>query len=214
MKAIIPAMLASVLLVACNDHRGTPSTNLRAHVIDADSRADVIGASVTAAPGDKKATTDSGGRAAFTALAPGAYRFTVVAAGLALRDSSMGAADDQTATSEEITVPPSDGSTEIDLDIRRFDRDAINLVTLHDGRNPSFTVDNCQACHNDRKHEVSTEPAILPWHALKIHASTACTWCHRTVDLTNHSGGAIRKQVNVAICAGCHPRFPEFPSSL
>lgn len=184
------------------------------HLIDADSRADVTSARVLATPGDIEATTDLSGRATFTGLKPGAYRFAAMTPGLKLSGTSIGPDSDQTATSDEISVASGDANRELDLNIRRLDRNAINLTTLHDGRDQSFTVDNCQACHNDRKHEISTDPAIRPWHAMRIHSSTACTWCHRNVDLSNHSGGTIRKQVNVALCVGCHPRFPSFPSSL
>lgn len=214
MRPLCLALLGSLLVCACNDHKPSPPPSVVLHVTDADSRADVIGARVVAEPGSIEATTDSSGRASFAGLEAGSYKFTVFAPGLELAGSTMKSGGQQTATSEEITLAADETNRQVELGLRRIDREKLNLDALHDGRNGAFAVDNCKACHNDRRYEISTEPGIRPWHAIKTHASQPCTWCHRTVDLTNYSGGTLRKQVNVALCVDCHPRFPSFPSSL
>lgn len=211
----MPSVALLILLLAACEAKPRPwTTRVVVHVVDADSRADVIGARVFAAPGGTEATTDSSGRATFVDLPAGTYKFTAAAPALKLSGASIVSDSEQAATSEEIAVTADAGGTELALRFPRIDRDALNLVTLHSGTSDAHAVANCKACHGDRKSEISAEPAILPWHAMKVHSSMPCTYCHRVVDLDNHSAGTIRKQVNVALCVGCHPRFPTFPSSL
>jgi len=186
---------------------GTRAATVQVHVVDADSRADIVGATVRAIPGGARAVTAASGRATLSNVPTGWYRFTVSAPGLALRGASVAPGRRVTATSDSILVAEG-APVAIDLRLRRIDRDALNLIALHTGGAAAYTVANCHACHTDRKGELSADPAVRPWHAMITHSSMPCTTCHETVDLVNHSGAAIRRRVDVAMCKGCHAGFP------
>jgi hypothetical protein len=177
------------------------------HLTDADSRADIVGAQVVASPGGVSATTDSSGQAKFANLPVGVYQFTASASGLKLVGATVAADATQTTTTDPISVV---GGTTVSIEsqLRRLDRETLNLLALHSAGNAGYTVANCKACHNDRKNELSADATKPPFHALKTHASADCTTCHQTVDLALSSGAFIRKQVNVALCKGCHLAYP------
>jgi hypothetical protein len=215
MRSLLVGLLAVTLATACDEQRKPTSPVVVVHLMDVDSGADIAHTRVVAEPGGVEATTDLSGRARFTGLKAGAsYKFTALGTGLVRAGASIVPGAAVAVTSGEVPLEAASLGQEISLYLARVDRQALNLTALHDGRNDAFTSDNCRACHGDRRHEASADPAIRPWHAISAHASSTCTWCHRSVDLVNQSGATLRKQVNVALCVSCHPRFPTYPSSL
>jgi hypothetical protein len=64
----------------------------------------------------------------------------------------------------------------------------------------------CIVCHGDKSAETAVwDPSFDAPH--KIHAERtrlACTSCHVSVDLLQHSGAQLRHQVATEICAQCH----------
>jgi hypothetical protein len=186
---------------------GVTVATVTVHVVDADSRADVAGATVVANPG-ATGTTDASGRVTLANLPAGVYQFSVSAPGLKLSGSSVVAGTTKIASIDSIAIIA--GATlPLEIELSRIDRDALNLVTLHTSGNASYAEANCRACHNDRKGELSADPTVKPYHAMPTHSSLGCTFCHQTVDLVNHSGANIRKQVSVTTtCKGCHASYP------
>ncbi|MBI4954551.1 MAG: hypothetical protein HY908_21180 [Myxococcales bacterium] len=190
---------------------GSSIGDVSVHLVDADTRADVAGALLTAEPGAITATTDLSGRATFTGLPIGMYRFTasapslVVEANVVFEDLDVGVSSGWVSLVADATV-------DVKLKLARIDRDEMNLVALHTGGSPGYTLANCHACHNDRADELSQDPAEPPFHALATHNTSGCTLCHASVELPTHSGATVRKQVAVTLCDGCHANYPNsFP---
>ena len=181
------------------------------HVVDADSRADVIGAVITTEPDAMSAVTDLSGRASFAGLPTGLYRFTVAAPRLIAMGDAIVEDVDTMVTSDWVSLV-ANAVVDTKLKLPRIDRADLNLVGLHAGNSASYTIDNCHACHNDRADELSQDPSLPPFHALATHNAAGCTTCHATVDLPTQSGASLRRQVSVALCTGCHSQYPNvFP---
>ncbi len=92
--------------------------------------------------------------------------------------------------------------------------DAPDLVALHDAKSPSFDK-NCLGCHGNIMQRTTLNPKIKEAHAAMLPFAPAydakvgvtndvCISCHGKVDLLQHSGEQIRKNVDVASCAACH----------
>lgn len=180
-------------------------------LLDVDSHAVIVGATVVAKPGGVTATTDPSGSATFAALPTGLYTFTATSPKLVMAGTSVvtGAHADVTSDWISVTAAVSVGTT---LRLERIDTDALNLVTIHKSGSATFTVANCKACHGDRKGEMSADLAKPPYHALATHNSLDCTTCHTDVDVLNGSAATVRKQVKVTLCKGCHVKYPlSFP---
>lgn len=83
----------------------------------------------------------------------------------------------------------------------------INLIELH--RNPgSSTNQQCLNCHKNILQDKTAKPKIKTFHRLhlqsKLETPKKCQECHQSVDMREGSAGALRKQVDPSICAGCH----------
>lgn len=182
-------------------------------VVDRDSHGVITNATVSADPGGATGKTDASGQFTFPPLPAGLYQFSAKTTGLALSGTTMIAAGNVQFVSDWVSVVA--GSTQTQqLGVKRIDTVAINLDAMHRPTSQKFGDPNCIACHGDRKGEVSTDPNKLPYHALKTHNGLGCTnSCHKSVDLWNHSGATLRKQVDVkTTCAGCHANYPtKFP---
>lgn len=82
-----------------------------------------------------------------------------------------------------------------------------NLIELH--KNPgSSTNQQCLKCHQGILQGKTAKPEIKTFHRLhlqsKLETPKECLDCHQSVDLREGSAGALRKQVDPSICAGCH----------
>ena len=89
-----------------------------------------------------------------------------------------------------------------------------NLLALHKVTSSSYD-ENCLSCHSDVLTEQTLDPRILSFHQAMMpftpgynprHGpnNDVCVQCHRYVELTMDSSGALRKQVDPALCALCH----------
>jgi hypothetical protein len=187
---------------------GASTASIELHLLDADSHADIIGAVVVSSPLERSSTSGADGRARFDNLPAGVYTFTVSATALRLEGDTMVPAGEVKVASEPLSLVAG-AVVKKELTVTRLDGVNINLITLHTASQPSYKVENCHACHNDRRGELSDDPQFAPWHALQTHSRQACTSCHRTVDLQSESGANIRRQVDVSLCQGCHPGYPD-----
>jgi hypothetical protein len=132
--------------------------------------------------------------------------------GLTVSGATVGTGANVGGATGVVTVV-ADADLLVALPVQRFDPEALNLDTIHRSGAPAFSNQNCIACHGDRKGEVSTDPAIPPFHAIfngtSGHTLLPCTFCHATVDLVSRSAARLRKQVNVSTCKGCHANYPN-----
>ncbi len=94
--------------------------------------------------------------------------------------------------------------------------DAPDLVAVHDATSPAYNK-NCLACHGDIMTRPTLNPKFKEAHAAMVPfapgydpkagvTSVTCAFCHRKVDLAQHSAALVRKNVNVSSCAMCHSR--------
>ncbi len=81
-----------------------------------------------------------------------------------------------------------------------------NLVELH--RESKMGNKECLSCHADITKGVSLNKNIKTFHRIHLESKLGtpknCTDCHSSVDLREDSAGALRKQVDPQLCAGCH----------
>src|SRR3990172_210777 len=89
-----------------------------------------------------------------------------------------------------------------------------DLMALHDASSPSFNK-HCLKCHGDIMKKTTLNRKVKEAHAAMVSftpgydakvgvTNKVCVSCHGKVDLLEHSGEQIRKNANVALCAGCH----------
>lgn len=82
-----------------------------------------------------------------------------------------------------------------------------NLVELHKN-SASMTNKQCLKCHGKILSEKTASKKFKTMHRLhlesKLETPKKCTECHASVDLREGSAGALRKQVDPQVCAGCH----------
>lgn len=89
-----------------------------------------------------------------------------------------------------------------------------NLLAMHDSESPQYNGD-CLSCHAGVLEESTRDPRVLSFHQAMMpytpgynpaHGpnNEVCVQCHRFVDLEMDSAGALRKQVDPALCALCH----------
>lgn len=82
-----------------------------------------------------------------------------------------------------------------------------NLVDLHKNAG-SMTNKQCLKCHAKILSEKSANKKFKTMHRVhlesKLETPKKCTECHASIDLREGSAGALRKQVDPQICAGCH----------
>ncbi len=92
--------------------------------------------------------------------------------------------------------------------------DAPDLIALHDASSPSFNK-NCLSCHRDIMKKTTLNRKFKEAHAAMVPfapgydakvgvSSEVCISCHGKVDLVQHSGAMIRRNVDVSMCAMCH----------
>lgn len=89
-----------------------------------------------------------------------------------------------------------------------------NVVAQHDPTAPEYRED-CLSCHAGVLTEETRDPRILSFHQAMMPFTPGynpahgpndkvCVQCHRFVDVVQDSAGALRKQVDPALCALCH----------
>lgn len=82
-----------------------------------------------------------------------------------------------------------------------------NLVDLHKNAG-KMSNKECLACHGKITKETSLNKKYKMFHRVHLESKLAtpkeCADCHKSVDVRNGSGAALRKQVDPQICAGCH----------
>jgi hypothetical protein len=88
-------------------------------------------------------------------------------------------------------------------DVRR------HLVAAHVRGSPLFHKDTCAKCHQDQGLANGASAASIPGffdpHVTHVaQLNIGCTWCHDSVDITQHSGAAFRRNANTERCVQCH----------
>jgi NAD-dependent SIR2 family protein deacetylase len=82
-----------------------------------------------------------------------------------------------------------------------------NLVELHKNAG-TLTNKQCLKCHAKILSEKTANKKFKTMHRMhlesKLETPKKCAECHASVDLRQGSAGALRKQVDPQICAGCH----------
>ena len=89
----------------------------------------------------------------------------------------------------------------------------LNLVVLH-AKAGERTNKECLACHAAILKETSLKAGVKSFHRRHLESKNSsapknCADCHEKVDLREVSAGALRKQVNPDLCAGCHGKDSE-----
>lgn len=201
------------------DCAGSILGTLAGTVIDKDTRALIEGAAVMIEPGGFTTTTVAAGTFAAPALPAGVYRVTVTAPSLAQEGALMVPDRSVSLVIDDIRILAGQRS-QVRMALGRLALQRLNLTSLHaatlsGAANPRYVEPNCVACHSDRAAEVSTVPTIVTYHALPEHSASSCTYCHADgVDVggvggwNNESAAGLRRQVDIAVCTGCHRCFP------
>ncbi len=82
-----------------------------------------------------------------------------------------------------------------------------NLVELHRSA-AAMTNKQCLECHAKILTEKTLNKKVKTMHRVhlesKLETPKKCAACHASVDLRQGSAGALRKQVDPQVCAGCH----------
>ncbi len=82
-----------------------------------------------------------------------------------------------------------------------------DLIELHRASGNSSNKE-CLSCHQDITKQTSLNKKIKTFHRLHLESRLAtpknCADCHQSIDLREGSAAALRKQVDPALCAGCH----------
>ncbi|HEY6871654.1 MAG TPA: hypothetical protein VI298_02885 [Geobacteraceae bacterium] len=82
-----------------------------------------------------------------------------------------------------------------------------NLVELHKNA-AAMTNKQCLKCHGNILSGKTANSKLKTMHRLhlesKLGTPKRCAACHASVDLREGSAGALRKQVDPQVCAGCH----------
>ena len=94
-----------------------------------------------------------------------------------------------------------------------------SVAAIHDRASSHYNGD-CLSCHSDipkrtslssnvKEAHVAMMPFVPGFVADKGATNENCSFCHQGAELRDHSAGNIRRNVNVAMCAGCHgPQGP------
>lgn len=82
-----------------------------------------------------------------------------------------------------------------------------NLIDLHKNAS-AMTNKQCLKCHEKVLSEQTARKKFKTMHRVhlesKLETPKKCAQCHASVDLREGSAGALRKQVDPQVCAGCH----------
>lgn len=82
-----------------------------------------------------------------------------------------------------------------------------NLIALHKNA-ANLSKKECLACHKSILNEPTQDKKIKTFHRLHLESNLdtpkECSDCHQSIDLRESSAGALRKQVDPQLCAGCH----------
>lgn len=71
--------------------------------------------------------------------------------------------------------------------------------------------------YKDIRKETGLDSSIMSFHALKVldqdiskyfgkKTDKKCLYCHENTDLTEHSAGNLRRNVDVTLCYYCHAK--------
>lgn len=89
-----------------------------------------------------------------------------------------------------------------------------NVLALHEPSSPQYNG-ACLSCHRGVLTETSRDPRVPSFHQAMLPftpgynpahgpSDAVCVQCHRFVEVRTDSAGALRKQVDPALCALCH----------
>jgi hypothetical protein len=84
-----------------------------------------------------------------------------------------------------------------------------HLSAAHRRGDPLFHKDTCEHCHMDKRLATDANAASIPGvfdpHVTHVgRLDMRCTWCHHDVDIRQHSGTRIRRNVATERCVQCH----------
>jgi hypothetical protein len=83
----------------------------------------------------------------------------------------------------------------------------LNLIDLH-AQAGKLSNKECLACHQDITKQTTLKRTVKTFHRLHLESRLGtpknCADCHQSVDLRQGSAAGLRKQVDPALCAGCH----------
>lgn len=92
-----------------------------------------------------------------------------------------------------------------------------NLIDLHKN-GAKLSNKECLSCHASVKKEVSLNTKFKTFHRIHLESKLGtpknCADCHQSVDLSEGSAAALRKQVDPQLCAGCHSGGVKGPKVL
>lgn len=80
----------------------------------------------------------------------------------------------------------------------------------------SITNAECVACHGQKAFERSLDVNVYTAHKRHLYSAylrfqsmgNGCAKCHVSTDIEQGSGASVNKQVDAALCASCHGKFP------
>jgi hypothetical protein len=98
-----------------------------------------------------------------------------------------------------------------------------NLAAIHDASSPEFNR-ACLDCHADVMQRTTLNPKLKDAHAAMVRfmpgydtkvgvTNENCVSCHGKVDVIQHSGMSLRKNVDVSGCQGCHNNTGPAPAA-
>jgi hypothetical protein len=173
----------------------------------------LAGVKITELPLGITVTTDASGAFTLPDLPAGIHSITAAGTALKLSGNDIVAGDAVYVDAGTVSVLAGKTST-MRIALPRLPEN-LNLVSLMSAAKPYFKDANCVACHSDRTKETSLDPKFPPYHAMKTHAAQSCTYCHASVEIRRSGwdlgmSKALRKNVSVTLCKGCHSKYPKY----
>jgi hypothetical protein len=194
---------------------GTSTGTITGYVIDRDmpNPAFLAGVKITELPLGVTVTTDASGAFTIPDLPAGIHSITAAGTALKLSGNDVVAGDPVYVDAGTVSVLAGTTST-LRIQLPRLAAN-LNLYSLMLASKPTFKDANCVACHTDRTKETSLDPKYPPYHAMKTHSAQSCTFCHASVEIRRDGwdlgqSKALRKNVSVTLCKGCHSKYPKY----
>lgn len=187
--------------------QGTSLGTVVVTVLDADSRAEIVDATVTVQAASGVTGVTVAGRTTFVDLPIGVYTFQVTAPTLELRGADFVPGLSTTAITTPVSVRGG-AITRTQVALERLRVASFNLNAVHTPQTATFKEANCKACHGSRADEATLDPTKPSYHSK--HKSLPCTMCHdAATDLRHKSGANTRRNVSTGKCLGCHSQYPD-----
>jgi hypothetical protein len=173
----------------------------------------LAGVKITELPLGVTVTTDASGAFTIPDLPAGIHSITAAGTALKLSGNDVVAGDPVYVDAGTVSVLAGTTST-LRIQLPRLAAN-LNLYSLMLASKPTFKDANCVACHTDRTKETSLDPKYPPYHAMKTHSAQSCTFCHASVEIRRDGwdlgqSKALRKNVSVTLCKGCHSKYPKY----